>query len=104
MSTESLPETVPETVPETFTDFVPEYFKCSKCAFESKSKKGLNIHIKRKHSKCKKEKFPQTCDLCKKEINNSKELKKKMKSNFIQAHFPQFFKEVTNSVKFVSLA
>ena len=69
------------------TETIPVYFNCSKCAFESKSKKGLNIHIKRKHNNFSKEKFPQNCDLCEKEMTNSKELKKHMKTHSYSGTF-----------------
>ena len=39
-------------------------FKCSKYDFETFSKKGLKIHIKRKDTNYETLKYPRKCDLC----------------------------------------
>ena len=70
--------TVEEVVPEK--EIEPEVFKCSKCKFETQSKKGLNIHIKRKHTSYEVE-YPKSCDLCEKEISNAKQMRKHMRSH-----------------------
>ena len=54
-------------------------FKCSKCDFETFSKKGLKIHMKRKHTKYETLKYPRKCDLCEKTLENGLELRKHMK-------------------------
>ena len=53
-----------------------ELFKCTKCNFESQSKKGLNTHITRKHTDTAILKFPKKCDLCDKDLDSEKELRK----------------------------
>ena len=39
-----------------------EKFNCTLCDFETYSKHGLKVHIKRKHSILEKDKFPAKCD------------------------------------------
>ena len=56
-----------------------DLFKCTKCDFESQSKKGLNTHITRKHTDTSKLKFPKKCDLCDKDLDSETELRKHLK-------------------------
>ena len=53
-------------------------FKCSNCSFETNSKQGLKIHMKRKHTSVENNTFPSTCHLCEKQCNDKIELKKHM--------------------------
>ena len=39
-------------------------FKCEYCNFQTPSERGLNVHIKRKHTNMKEGKFPVECDFC----------------------------------------
>ena len=41
-----------------------DYFKCEYCDFETPSERGLNVHIKRKHTNMKADKYPVECDFC----------------------------------------
>ena len=60
-------------------------FKCALCDFSSSSEKGLKTHVKRKNTKSISEKgiqpVPKTCDLCEKQFNSEKEMKKCMKTH-----------------------
>ena len=55
-----------------------EKFNCTLCDFETYSKHGLKVHIKRKHSILDKDKFPAKCDLCEEEVLSKKEMRKHM--------------------------
>ena len=41
-----------------------ENFKCEYCDFQTPSERGLNVHIKRKHTNLNAEKYPVECDFC----------------------------------------
>ena len=41
-----------------------ENFKCEYCDFQTPSERGLNVHIKRKHTNLNTEKYPVECDFC----------------------------------------
>ena len=43
---------------------VKAHFKCEYCDFETPSERGLNVHIKRKHTNMKADKYPVECDFC----------------------------------------
>ena len=50
--------------------------KCSQCNFVTVLKHGLKVHMKRKHTIIN-EKYPKNCHICDKEIQTSKDMKKK---------------------------
>ena len=41
-----------------------DIFKCNYCNFETPSERGLNVHIKRKHTNMKADSYPVECDFC----------------------------------------
>ena len=41
-----------------------EKFKCNVCDFETNSKQGLRVHIKRKHTRYAEEDLPTNCEIC----------------------------------------
>ena len=49
--------------------------------------KGLNIHIRRKHANLETGKYPKSCDLCEKEIESGKEMRKHIRSNYFTGEF-----------------
>ena len=49
--------------------------KCSKCNFESVSERGLNVHMKRKHTELSLEKDPYSCDICNYKAVDKKDLR-----------------------------
>ena len=53
-----------------------KFLKCSNCSFETNSKHGLKIHMKKKHTAVQINTFPSTCHLCEKSCENSSDLKK----------------------------
>ena len=53
-------------------------FKCDKCKFITNSETGLKSHISKKHKKKIESVFCQKCNLCDKELNSTKEIKKHM--------------------------
>ena len=55
-------------------------FKCKDCNFDTCSKRGLLIHIKRMHTNLKDEKYPCECDFCENTLENEKELKMHLKT------------------------
>ena len=59
-----------------------EKFKCSKCEYVTNSMKGLNIHIRRKHANLETGKYPKSCDLCEKELENGQEMRKHISHSF----------------------
>ena len=58
-----------------------DILKCSKCDFETKSKKGLNTHVTRKHTDTTTMKFPKKCDLCDKDLKSANELRNHLKTH-----------------------
>ena len=46
-------------------------FKCENCDFETTSERGLNVHIKRKHTNLKADKYPAECDFCDNSANSA---------------------------------
>ena len=60
---------------------VTTLYKCEKCIFTSTSKVGLNIHVKRMHTKLYKEKYPKECDFCDDMIESGKEMDLHLKYN-----------------------
>ena len=57
------------------TDSNKEIFKCSDCDFETSSKRGLNVHIKRKHTNLKDAVYPKECDFCDAKLKNESEMR-----------------------------
>ena len=55
-------------------------FKCKDCNFETCSKRGLNVHMKRKHTNLKDEKYPSECDFCDQTLESEKEMKMHLKT------------------------
>ena len=41
-----------------------DQFKCEYCDFQTPSERGLNVHIKRKHTDMRADKHPKECDFC----------------------------------------
>ena len=39
-------------------------FKCDYCDFKTPSERGLNVHVKRKHTNLKTDKYPTECEFC----------------------------------------
>ena len=70
-----------------------EKFKCSKCDYETKTKKGLNIHTRRKHTNFETAEYPKSCDLCEKEVTNAKEMRKHIRSHSFTGEFNPYFKD-----------
>ena len=56
-----------------------EIFKCRDCDFETISKRGLNVHIKRKHTNLMDESYPKECDFCDAKLKTAKEMKMHLK-------------------------
>ena len=84
---EIIVDTTEEVVKEK--EIEPELFKCSKCKFESHSKKGLNIHIKRKHTSYEMD-YPKSCDLCEKEMSNAKQMRKHMQNHSFTGRYSHY--------------
>ena len=57
-----------------------EVFKCTECKFETVSKKGLSIHIKRKHTNLKDQNYPSECDFCERTLDSEREMKMHLKT------------------------
>ena len=55
-----------------------QQIKCDHCDFTTTSKKGLKTHTKRKHSVANQEQFPISCELCKEELGNKKDMRNHM--------------------------
>ena len=55
-----------------------QQIKCDHCDFTTTSKKGLKTHTKRKHSVANLEQFPISCELCKEELGNKKDMRNHM--------------------------
>ena len=43
---------------------IKDNFKCEYCDFQTPSERGLNVHMKRKHTNMKADEFPVECDFC----------------------------------------
>ena len=54
--------------------------KCKDCNFETTSKRGLNVHIRRRHSNFKEQEYPSECDFCDSILDSEKELKMHLKT------------------------
>ena len=55
-------------------------FKCEYCDFQTPSERGLNVHIKRKHTNMKADKFPVECDFCEFNAKSESEMKFHLKN------------------------
>ena len=56
-------------------------FKCEYCDFQTPSERGLNVHIKRKHTNMKADKFPVECDFCEFNAKSESEMKFHLKNS-----------------------
>ena len=52
-----------------------EKIKCSFCDFETISKQGLKVHVKRKHTLPETESFPNNCEICNDTLKDKSEAK-----------------------------
>ena len=75
-------------VNETITDlekslrgFEKEIFECDECKFTTESKRGLKVHVKRKHIQNKEEDFPLTCDFCEHRVFDCKGMERHLKQH-----------------------
>ena len=57
-----------------------ENFKCEHCDYETSSERGLNIHIKRKHTNLDTNNYPVDCDFCDFKLNSESEMKFHLKN------------------------
>ena len=57
-----------------------ENFKCEYCDFETSSERGLNVHIKRKHTDMKADKYPVECDFCEFNARSESEMRFHLKN------------------------
>ena len=57
-----------------------DIFKCEYCDFETPSERGLNVHIKRKHTNLKADKYPVECDFCEFNAKSESEMKFHLKN------------------------
>ena len=64
-----------------------EKYDCDKCDFETNSKKGLNIHKKRKHTNYRAQEYPKSCDICEKTLKSAKEMQKHMRTHSFTGQF-----------------
>ena len=55
-------------------------FKCEYCDFETSSERGLNVHIKRKHTDMKADKYPVECDFCEFDAKSESEMRFHLKN------------------------
>ena len=55
-------------------------FKCEHCDYETSSERGLNIHIKRKHTNLDTNNYPVECDFCDFKLNSESEMKFHLKN------------------------
>ena len=55
-------------------------------------KKGLNIHTRRKHTNFETEKYPKSCDLGEKELENDQEMRKHIISHSFTGQFNPYLK------------
>ena len=62
-------------------DLEKELFKCSKCNFTTSYKRGLKVHMKRKHTNFEEEEYPRTCDFCDVKDLDRKEMEKHLKEH-----------------------
>ena len=58
-----------------------EPLSCTACEFTTTSKQGLKTHIKRKHTKLNKVKYPITCELCEQILDDEKEMNLHLKTH-----------------------
>ena len=58
-----------------------ENFKCEYCDFQTPSERGLNVHIKRKHTNMKADKFSVECDFCEFNAKSESEMKFHLKNS-----------------------
>ena len=56
-------------------------FKCKDCEFYTTSKRGLRVHIKKKHTNLKSDVFPIECDFCDDKLESEKEMKAHLKNH-----------------------
>ena len=67
-----------------------EKFKCDQCDFDTTSKKGLNIHKKRKHTNYKTVEYPKSCEVCEKSIISVKEMQKHMRTHSFTGEYSHY--------------
>ena len=58
-----------------------DIFKCENCDFETTSERGLNVHIKRKHTNLKADKYPAECDFCDNSANSESDMRFHLKND-----------------------
>ena len=89
------------SVVEKSPAYKKELLNCEYCDFETSSKRGLNVHKKRKHTNLKNDEYPVECDFCDILLNSEKELKLHLKSN--HTHRETKFKIVFSMLRMNSL-
>ena len=62
------------------TKLEKDNFKCEYCDYETSSERGLNIHIKRKHTNLDTNNYPVDCDFCDIKLNSESEMKFHLKN------------------------
>ena len=67
-----------------------EKYKCDKCDFDTTSKKGLNIHKKRKHTNFRIEEFPKSCEICEKSIKSVIEMQKHIRTHSFTGEYSHY--------------
>ena len=63
-----------------------DIFKCENCDFETTSERGLNVHIKRKHTNMKADKYPVECDFCEYNAKSESDMKFHLKNDHTATH------------------
>ena len=66
---------------KSFRGFEKEIFECDECKFTTESKRGLKVHVKRKHIQNKEEDFPLTCDFCEHRVFDCKGMERHLKEH-----------------------
>ena len=61
--------------------FENEIFRCEQCKFTTESNRGLKVHMTRKHTNLKENKYPQVCDFCDMQEYSSEGMKRHLKSH-----------------------